>query len=119
MLETTMLSQVLAANEVLDARVLAADEVGDAKGGGESKRVKPKTGRSESRKSSKGQNLSKSKKPLALEHAFILLRLAFTDIWIETEAAYFLRRRFLEMLNIKLTMQSSWHCSGLQDLEAL
>ena len=32
----------------------------------------------------------KSKKPPALEHAFTLLRLAFTDIWIETEAAYFL-----------------------------
>ena len=33
---------------------------------------------------------SKSKKPLALEQAFILLRLAFADIWIKTEAAYFL-----------------------------
>ena len=33
---------------------------------------------------------SKSKKPPALEHAFILLRLAFTDIQFETEAAYFL-----------------------------
>ena len=83
MLETTMSSQVLAANEVLGARMLAADEVGDVEGGGGSKREKPKTGRSESRKSAKGQNSSKSKKPSTLKHAFILLRLAFTDIWIE------------------------------------
>ena len=90
MLETTMSSQVLAASEVLGARVLAADEVGDVEGGGGSKRVKPKTGRSESRKSSKGQNLSKFKKSSALKHPFIHLKLAFTDIWIETKAAYFL-----------------------------
>ena len=42
MLETTMSSQVLAANEVLGARVFAADKVGDVEGGGRSKRVKPK-----------------------------------------------------------------------------
>ena len=35
---------------------------------------------------------SKSKKPPALEHLFILSRLAFTDIRFETEAAYFLRK---------------------------
>ena len=73
MLKTTMSSQVLAANEVLGARVLAADEVGSVGGGGDrssdgSKRVEPKTGRSESQKSSKsgnseGKKSAKSKKP--------------------------------------------------------
>ena len=63
MLKTTMLSQVLAANEVLGARVLAADEVGSVGGGGRdessdgSKRVEPKTG-----KSAKSRKLSKSGK---------------------------------------------------------
>ena len=74
MLKTTMSSQVLAANEVLGARVLAADEVGSVGGGGDgssdgSKRVEPKTGRSESQKLSKsgnseGKKSAKSKKPL-------------------------------------------------------
>ena len=73
MLKTTMLSQVLAANEVLGARVLAADEVGSVGGGGDgssdgSKRVEPKTERSESQKLSKsgnseGKKSAKSKKP--------------------------------------------------------
>ena len=36
------------------------------------------------------KKLSKSKKSPALEHAFIFLRLAFTDMRIETKAAYFL-----------------------------
>ena len=72
MLKTTMSSQVLAANEVLGARVLAADEVGSVGGGGDgssdgSKRVEPKTGRSKSQKSSKsgnseGKKSAKSKK---------------------------------------------------------
>ena len=67
-----MSSQVLAANEVLGARVLAADEVGSVGGGGDgssdgSKRVEPKTGRSKSQKSSKsgnseGKKSAKSKK---------------------------------------------------------
>ena len=68
MLKTTMSSQVLAANEVLGARVLAADEVGSVGGGGGdessdgSKRVEPKTGRSESQKSAKSRKSSKSGK---------------------------------------------------------
>ena len=74
MLKTTMLSQGLAANEVLGARVLAANEIGSVGGGGNgssdgSKRVEPKTGRSENQKLSKSGNLegkksAKSKKPL-------------------------------------------------------
>ena len=72
MLKTTTSSQVLAANEVLGARVLAADEVGSVGGGGGdessdgSKRVEPKTGKSaKSRKSSKSGKSKgeKSKKP--------------------------------------------------------
>ena len=73
MLKTTMSSRVLAANEVLGARVLAADEVSSVGGGGDgssdgSKRVEPKTGRSKSQKSSKsgnseGKKSAKSKKP--------------------------------------------------------
>ena len=68
-----MSSQVLAANKVLGARMLAADEVGSVGGGGDgssdgSKRVEPKTGRSESQKlsksgNSKGKKSAKSKKP--------------------------------------------------------
>ena len=113
-----MSSQVLAANEVLGARVLAANEVGSVGGGGNgssdgSKRVEPKTGRSESKKSAKSKKLSKSGNlpnfdakeagpsfltPGARE-AFNRLRLAFTKapilqhfdpechIWIETDAS--------------------------------
>ena len=71
MLKTTMLSQVLAANEALDARVLAANKVGNAGGSGNrlsngSKYVEPKTRRSKSqktsKKSAKSQKLSKSGK---------------------------------------------------------
>ena len=64
---------MLAASEVLAARVLAANEVGNVCDGGDgsndgSKCVKPKTGRSKSQKSSKSGNLegkksAKSKKP--------------------------------------------------------
>ena len=81
MLKTTVSSQVLVANEVL-----AADEVNGVEGGGESieKFVESKTGKS-----------SKSKKSPALKHAFILLRLAFTDIRIEEND--------LGMLDAKLT----------------
>ena len=66
-LKTTILSQMLSANEVLDARVLAADKVDDVGGSGDRlsdrlKRVEPKTRRSESQKSSKSQKLAKSKK---------------------------------------------------------
>ena len=63
MLKTTISSQMLAANEVLGARVLAADEVGSVGGSGGdelsdgSKRVEPKTG-----KSAKSRKLSKSGK---------------------------------------------------------
>ena len=74
MLKTTMSSQVLAANKVLGARVLAANKVSSAGSGGDrssdgSKRVKPKTGRSENQKLSKsgnseGKKSAKSKKPL-------------------------------------------------------
>ena len=35
------------------------------------------------------EKLSKSKKSLALKHAFIFLSLAFTDLWIETEQPIF------------------------------
>ena len=105
MLKTTMSSQVLAVNEVLGARMLAADEVGSVGGGGNgSKRVEPKTGSSESQKSSKSGNLegkksAKSKKPSksgnspnfntkkagpsfltpGAREAFNRLRLAFTE----------------------------------------
>ena len=49
MLKTTMSSQVLAANEVLGARMLATNETGDVRGGdgsnNGSKRVEPKIGK--------------------------------------------------------------------------
>ena len=57
MLKTTMLSPVLAAKELLDAKVFPTNDVVDVKGSSRFKRLKPKTRRSESRK------LSKSKKP--------------------------------------------------------
>ena len=46
------------------------------------------------------EKLSKFKKPLSLKHAFILLRLTFTDIWIETEfwSSLFSRKRSLRCL---------------------
>ena len=97
MLKTTMSSQVLAANEVLSARVLAADEVGSVGGGGDgssdgSKRVEPKTRRSESKKSAKSKKPSKSGNSpnfnakeagpsfltLGTKEAFNRLQLAFT-----------------------------------------
>ena len=66
MLKTTIWSQELAANKVLGARVLAANEVDDVNGGDGSsdrlKHVEPKTTRLESQKTSKSQNLAKSKK---------------------------------------------------------
>ena len=73
MLKTTMSLQVLAANEMLGARVLATDESSNVGGGDGSndglKRVEPKTGKlvkslklSKSR-NSKGKNSAKSKKP--------------------------------------------------------
>ena len=68
MLKKTMSSQVLAANEVLGARMLAADEVSSVGGGGGdessdgSKCVEPKTGRPKSQKSAKSQKSSKSGK---------------------------------------------------------
>ena len=72
-LKTTMSSQVLAANELLGTWVLVANEVGSIGDYGDgssngSKRVKPKTGRSESQKLSKsgnseGKKSAKSKKP--------------------------------------------------------
>ena len=43
-----MLTQMLAANKVLDVRVLAADKVGGIEGGDGLKRMKLKTRRSES-----------------------------------------------------------------------
>ena len=68
MLKRTILSKVLAANEVLSARVLAANEVGDVRGGDGlndgSKRVEPKTGKtSKVQKFSKSQQWAKFKKP--------------------------------------------------------
>ena len=73
MLKTTMSSQVFAANEVLGAWVLAANKVGSVSASVDelsdgSKRVEPKTGRSESQKSfksrnSEGKKSAKSKKP--------------------------------------------------------
>ena len=99
MLKTTISSQVLAANEVLGARVLAANEIGDVGGGDgsndRSKHVEPKTGKTfKSRKLSKsGKNSSKSGNspnfgatksgPSFLtpeaRSAFNRLRLAFTE----------------------------------------
>ena len=108
-LKSTMSSQVLAANKVLGARVLAGDEVSSVGGGGDgssdgSKRVEPKTERSESQKLSKsgnseGKKSAKSKKPSksgnspnfdakeagpsfltpGAREAFNRLRLAFTE----------------------------------------
>ena len=65
MLKTTISSQVLAANEMLGARVLAADEVGGGdRSNDRSKRGEPKTGKtSKVQKSSKSQKSAKSKKP--------------------------------------------------------
>ena len=81
MLKTTVLSQVLVADEVL-----AADEVGGVEGGNESIEKCGKL--SKTGKSSKSnEKLSKFKKPPALEHAFTL---SFVDMRIETKAAYFL-----------------------------
>ena len=79
-----MSSQVLAADEVLIAnRVLVADEVGGVEGGDESieKSVEPKT-----------KKLSKSKKSSDARACFYPFKASFTDIWIETEVAYFLRK---------------------------
>ena len=56
-LKTIILSQVFAANKVLEAKVLATNENGDVGSGNRlsdrSKRVKPKTERSKSQKSVK------------------------------------------------------------------
>lgn len=41
------------------------------------------------------KKLSKSKKDLALKHTFILLKSAFTDIWIKIKTAYFLKKAIL------------------------
>ena len=61
-----MLSQMLAANEMLGAKMLAANEDGNV-GGGDgsndgSKRVEPKTGKSSKSRNSKGKKSAKSKK---------------------------------------------------------
>ena len=61
MLKATISSQVLTANEMLGARVLAINKIVDIGGGNGSKRVEPKTGRSESQKLAKSQILFKSK----------------------------------------------------------
>ena len=45
--------------------MLAANKVDDFKGGNRSKRMKPKTGKSESKKLSKSQKLAKSEKKLS------------------------------------------------------
>ena len=59
-----MLSQVLAANEVLGAKMLAANKFGDVGGGDRLndrlKHIEPKTGRSKSKKLAKSQKLAKS-----------------------------------------------------------
>ena len=73
---------MLVANKILTANeIFATNEIDGIKSGDKliEKYVKSKT-----------RKLSKSKKPLALEHVFILLRLALTNIWIKTKAAYFL-----------------------------
>ena len=67
MLKTTMSSQVLAANEVLDVKVLAVNEVGGVSGSGDrlsdgSKCVEPKTVKLEDQKTSKSQKTAKSQK---------------------------------------------------------
>ena len=81
MLKTIMSSQVLVVNKMLAINKINSIEGGD-------KLIKKCGKLSKTRKLSKSRNLkseilSKSKKHLALEHAFIFLRLVFTDIWIE------------------------------------
>ena len=80
---------MLAADEVLVAnKVLVANEVDGVESGDESieKSIEPKTEKS-----------SSPKKPPALKHAFTLLRLAFTKIWIETkfQSSLFSRKMIL------------------------
>ena len=67
MLKTTMSLPVLAANKLLGTRVLAANDVGNVDCGGDgssdrSKRVEPKTRRSEGQKTSKSQKSAKFRK---------------------------------------------------------
>ena len=101
MLKTIILLQVLVANEVL-----ATGKVDSIEGDDES--IKKYGKLLETGKLSKSnKKLFKFKKPLALEHIFIL---AFTNIWIQIKAAYFLKKRFFKMLNIKLIMQNFWLC---------
>ena len=66
MLKTIISLQVLAAIEVLGARVLAANEIGDIGGGNRSKCVEPETRKLEGQKSAKSQ---KSKKPSKSENS--------------------------------------------------
>ena len=53
---------MLAANKMLDAKVLAANEVSNVEDGDKLKRVNSKIRKSESQKSAKSQKLSKSEK---------------------------------------------------------
>ena len=62
MLKTTMSSQVLAANEVLNARMLATNEVGNVGSDNRSKHIKPEIGRSESQKLAKSRKSKKLSK---------------------------------------------------------
>ena len=103
-LKTTISLQVLAATEVLGARMLATNKVGDVKSGNRLKHVKSKLGKLESQKLAKSQKSSKlksekSKKPgnspnfnatkarpnfltPGIREAFNRLRLAFTKALI-------------------------------------
>ena len=66
--------------------MLAANKIDGIEGDDESIKKcgkSSKTGKLSKSGNSKGKILSKSKKHLALEHAFILLKLVFTNIWIE------------------------------------
>ena len=76
-----MSSQVLVANEVLTTNKV--DSIEDGNESIEKYRKLLKIEKLSKSGNLKGETLSKSKKHLALEHAFILLRLVFTDIWIE------------------------------------
>ena len=67
-------------------KVLAANEVGGIEDGDKSIekcRKLLKTRKLSKSENLKGETLSKSKKHLALKHAFILIKLVFTDIWIK------------------------------------
>lgn len=63
------------------------------------------------------KKLSKFKKSLMLKYIFIFLRLTFIDIQIKTKVINFLKKNNLEILNIKLIMQSFCYCLSFHNLK--